>query len=165
MPLRQLSLLTALALLLPTLVAAQPAQERLREPPSWPSAQDYQSRTQAEAGPPARSEPGADVETALQPETAAVAAPVGALPAFTVQLAAFQDLAGARAFARNIPEQGIQVLATSRDGVDWYSVVLGLYETRPEAALAQEAYQLGYPGTSTWLRSTGGLRRMDSAGD
>jgi septal ring-binding cell division protein DamX len=135
---------------------AQPDSEPVRNPPVWPTPTEYLTNKGTAVQETAPPEAAEELPTPAQ----ASASDSGAVEgnAYTVQLAAFRDLAMARRTARELAVSGAGVRSSQRDGESWYSVILGSFDTR-EAALAAEAdYLEANPGQSTWVRSAAGLQ-------
>ena len=135
--------------------------ERLREPPTWPSADEYlsSSRPTEADSPPAQeaAEPSPAPVAELSPAPAPTPAAAAVLGAFTVQLGAFQEYRSAQAFAEEVGADGVLLLSTQRDGVTWYLVVLDSYPSRSEADAAEASYRDDHPAAATWVRGTTGL--------
>ena len=136
-------------------ILAQPAEQPVRQPPAWPTAQEYFEN---------RDRVGETPAPATQQAEEAPASRAADLPPFTVQLAAFRKYPLAQAFAGALPADDVMVLGSLRGGQDWFVVILGLYATRLDAALAEAEYRRRYPSATTWLRGTRSLRRLKDSG-
>ena len=153
------SLRTAfLSLLLPAALSAQ----SVREPPSWPTPEEYLSGKSAAASPATTPPPSTAPAPSATPVTGAGPAPASVAPVlepWTVQLAAFQEYGAARKVQRTMGPR-VDLMSSSRDGEQWYVLVLGMYETRPAAEAAERDYQASNPAAATWVRSTTGLSEI-----
>jgi septal ring-binding cell division protein DamX len=142
--------------------------QALREPPVWPTPQEYLSK-KTRNGQDARDAGtvAGERSTAVQgkapgeaPEKAGGSVTVAPLDSsltpYTVQIAAFRRYPAARE-SLAAADESRSILRSVRGGETWYVVVLGLYSSRAEAAAAEAEYRAANPGADTWLRSTAGL--------
>lgn len=144
---------------LPACLVAQPVSEAVKQPPSWPSPQEYLADKRREAerrpgsvDPVSKNRSVSEVTPASPADREAMP-----LPAYTVQLGAYRDYERALSAVRGADEGGLLILHSPRESETWHVVVLGLYATREEAAAAEAGYLKAHPEAATWLRSTATL--------
>ena len=144
---------------LPACLIAQPISEVVKQPPSWPSPQEYLANKRREADHRPGSVDSVSREASVPELTSASPADreQTPLPAYTVQIGAYRDYERALTTVRRADQAGLLILRSSREDETWHVVVLGLYATRAEAAAAEVSYLSAHPGAATWLRSTSTL--------
>jgi cell division septation protein DedD len=152
----------------PTTAAVEPAPAEPTEPVEAPATAP--TRTTERAGESARGTPATPARTATAPTTttprpaastpkpapAKPAAPAPAArpsrPGFAVQVAAFGDVAQARALVATLREQGVDA-RVDRDGT-WHKVRAGHFATRAEASA--HAKRLEAKGVRGFVTGVGG---------
>lgn len=159
---RRFALHLALASLCMPLLA-QPDSEPVRGPPVWPTPAEYLSNRDVTAQQATPPEAARNMPTPAEASTSKLVAAEG--NAYTVQLAAFRDLALARRTARELASFDASVRSSQRDGESWYSVTLGSFDTRDAALAAAAVYLEANPGRSTWVRSAAGLQPVPAGSD
>lgn len=116
------------------------------ERPAWPSHQEHMTGSTSTSETAAASEP-------------APVADKDSEKAYVLQVGAFREQAVAVRAAEATGMEELKIMATRRDGQDWYVLVLGSYETREDARAAGEAYLDAHPKGSVWVRAAVDLQR------
>ena len=132
----------------PEPAAAEPAPTEPTEPPATAP-----TRTTERGGESAKATPATPARTAASPTKSAPApAPRPSRPGFAVQVAAFGDVAQARALVATLREQGVDA-RVDRDGT-WHKVRAGHFATRAEASA--HAKRLEAKGVKGFVTGVGG---------
>ncbi|MCZ6831367.1 MAG: SPOR domain-containing protein, partial [Gammaproteobacteria bacterium] len=123
---------------------AEPAA--MAEAPVWPN------HAQSTAGSISTSTTGA----ASEPSRVVT---IDSEETYVLQVGAFIEPVSAERAVRKIGLEELRIIATRRDGHDWYVLVLGAYHSREDAREAGEAYLNAYPKGSIWVRAAADLKQ------